>query len=272
MTPQLGLAHFSAIGVAPDEFARLAADAGYGRIGLRLYPPFAGAPHYPLRAGSQALRDLSRMCGDIGIEVYDIESVVIDAEFAPQDLLPTLEAAAELRASRLTVAGDDPDTGRLAANFLHLCELAAPFGVNVDMENMGWRSIATYAQADALVTSVAADNAGVLVDAIHFFRNGGKAADLRGPSRVRSVQLCDVAGPAPSAPEAMVAEARTGRLAPGEGELPLHDLLTALGPDVCLSVEVPMNDPDRPAAGHVRHLMTATQRLLAAMENSSAKP
>lgn len=271
MIPQLGLAHFSAISVPPEEFARLAAEAGYHRIGLRLWPPFAGAPHYPLRAGSGALRNLSRLCRDIGLAVYDIEAVVIDADFAPHSVVPTLEAAAELCATRLTVAGDDPDQGRLAANFALLCELASPYGVSVDMENMGWRSIATYAQADALVASTSADNAGVLVDAIHFFRNGGDAAQLRGASRIQSVQLCDVAGPAPSTSEAMVAEARAGRLAPGEGELPLHELLEALRPDTCISVEVPMNEPGRSAAEHIQNLMTSTQRLFAALGTPSSK-
>ncbi|MCR5859943.1 sugar phosphate isomerase/epimerase [Mesorhizobium sp. J428] len=250
----------------------MAAAAGYARIGLRLCPPFAGAPHYPLRAGSDALRTLSRLCADMGIDVYDIEAVVIDAEFAPRIMVPTLEAAAELRATRLTVAGDDPDHGRLAANFALLCELASPYGVSVDMENMGWRSIATYAQADALVASAGADNAGVLVDAIHFFRNGGDIAQLRGGLlRVHSVQLCDVTGPAPATSEAMTAEARAGRVAPGEGDLPLHDLLDALPPATCISVEVPMSEPSRSAGEHIRHLMASTQRLFRALSKPFSK-
>lgn len=272
MIPKLGLAHFSAINVPPHEFARLAAAAGYGRIGLRLCPPFAGAPHYPLRAGSDALRSLSRLCVDLSIEVYDIEAVVIDAGFDPRTMLPTLEAAAELRATRLTVAGDDPDYARLAANFSLLCELAFPHGVSVDMENMGWRSIATYAQADALVASIAADNSGVLVDAIHFFRNGGDMAQLHsGLARVRSVQLCDVAGPAPETAEAMMAEARAGRLPPGEGELPLHALLKALRPEASISIEVPLSEPGCSAADHIQHLMACTRQLFEASIETSPK-
>lgn len=263
MIRKLGLAHFSAISLPPTEFVTLAAEAGFARVGLRLCAPFTGAPHYPLRAGSAEIRDLSRKCADLGIEVYDIEAVVIDATFDAGALVRALEAAAELGAKRLSVAGDDENGHRLADNVSSLCEMASKFGLSVDMENMGWRTIATYEQADALVAATAAKNAGVLVDALHFFRNGGKLEQLRaGISRVQSVQLCDVRGLAPTTAEGMVAEARSGRYAPGEGELPLQELLAAIGDTVFVSIEVPLADPAGTPHDHVHHLMTATRRLL----------
>lgn len=262
MIRQLGLAHFSAIDVPPEEFVVLAAEAGFARVGLRLVPPFAGAPHYPLQAGTDALRRLSRICSDVGVEVYDIEAVVIDAQFSPGTMKPVLEAATELGASRLTVSGDDIDSARLAENFLNLCALAAPFAMNIDIENMGWRSVATYSDAYDLVASTKAENAGVLVDAIHFFRNGGNLAELNaGMARINSVQICDVRGPVPTTSEGMVAEARAGRFAPGEGDLPLQELLNAVHPDSKISIEVPMIDNSRSASGHIRHLMAAAQHL-----------
>ena len=43
----------------------------------------------------------------------------------------------------------------------------------VDLENMGWRPVRTFSDSLAVVEAAGAKNAGVLVDALHFYRNGG---------------------------------------------------------------------------------------------------
>ena len=48
-------------------------------------------------------------------------------------------SAAALGACRLSVCGDDPEQSRLVANFAGLCDLAAEFGIGVDLECMAWR-------------------------------------------------------------------------------------------------------------------------------------
>jgi len=52
------------------------------------------------------------------------------------------------------------------------------------------------------------------------------------------VQLCDAPWQAPP-PELIIHEAREGRLAPGQGQLPLAELLAALPEHVEFSVEMP---------------------------------
>ncbi len=258
----LGLAHFSVITVGPAELVSLAAQAGFARVGFRLIPPFEGAPYYPLRVGSRQTRDLLEQVTGEGIQVYDIEAVVIDEAFNPLALEPMLETGQFLGAQRLTVSGDDRDTSRLTANFSALCEIAARYGMAVDMENMGWRTVATFEQAVSIVSASAAPNAGVLVDALHFFRNGAEASALsKDENRIRSVQLCDARGLHPALPDDMIREARAGRFAPGEGDLPLQTLLEALPRDAVLSVEVPQVDGSTPE-DHVRHLFKATRTLL----------
>ena len=177
-----------------------------------------------------------------------------------------LEDAAALGAQRLSVCGDDADRSRLADNFAALCAVAAEVGMGVDLENMGWRPVRTFGDSLAVVEAAGADNAGVLVDALHFFRNGGTVEALAASpaGRIRSLQLCDVTGPDPTTDEARIAEARGGRLAPGDGELPLAAMLAAAPRDATLSVEVPI-DAATPPEQHLRKLFEAAQRMAAAV-------
>jgi hypothetical protein len=59
----------------------------------------------------------------------------------------------------------------------------------------------------------------------------------------------------------MIAEARSGRLAPGEGELPLMELWTAAKHSTAISVEVPLVGSVDPQA-HLKHLHDSAVGLL----------
>lgn len=256
--PPLGIAHFSCIDVPPLEFVRLSGEIGYAAVGLRLHPAFQSAPFYTLRPGSAEMRSVKVALQQAGIAVYDIEFVVIDETFSASELLPVLESAGELGARRLSVCGDDPDKSRFAANLTALAELAAEFGMAVDLEIMPWRRIGTLAAAADAVEATRRTNIGVLIDALHLSRSGAVPADLRSVSKelVRSVQLCDAVAERPSDNAALVAEARGGRLLPGQGALPLQDLLRAVPSDATLSVEVP--NTGLPAERHAKALFDAT--------------
>jgi sugar phosphate isomerase/epimerase len=261
----VGLAHFSAISVPPHELVGLAADAGFSAIGLRLHPAFPGAPYYELPAGSAASHDLRSRLDDTGIYVYDIEFATISPDFVPSDMAPILEAAEAFGAQRLSVCGDDPDRSRLVSNFAALCDLASEFAMSVDLENMGWRTIGTFADSVSVVEEAGKVNGGVLVDALHFSRNGGAPRDLRAAPNalIRSVQLCDAGAQPPRSHEEMIREARSGRLAPGTGSLPLIELLGELPAGAALSVEVPIGGAER-EPDHIRRLFEAARKVLEA--------
>jgi sugar phosphate isomerase/epimerase len=258
----LGVAHFSAIMLPPADFARAAARAGFGSIGLRLHPAFQGAPCYELPVGSRVAREFRSVLDAEGLEVFDVEFFVIDPSFEASAVERIVESAADLGAKRLSVCGDDEDRGRLVANFAELCAVAARNGMSVDIENMGWRVIKTFQDCAAVVKEADAENAGLLVDGIHFFRNGAGVSELRAhASRVAHVQLCDARGPVPRTHEEMIAEARGGRLAPGAGEFRLAELVTATRPGTRFSVEVPLTGDEGPE-DHLARLASATKGLL----------
>lgn len=58
-------------------------------------------------------------------------------------------------------------------------------------------------------------------------------------------------------------EARTGRLYPGDGALPLHDFLNALPADLEIECEMPRTDyADLPAAEQAKRAAQATRAFL----------
>jgi sugar phosphate isomerase/epimerase len=261
----IGIAHLTALDVPPAELVGMAARTGYASVGLRLFAAYPGAPVYSLPPGSAALRDLLDRLDATGVRVHDIETITLDAEFSLDGVSQVFESGAALGARRVTVSGDDPDAGRLVANYAALCDLAAPFGLGVDIENLGWRRVATFADALALAQAAARPNAGVLVDALHFFRNGGRPADLAAvpPGLLRCAQLCDAPAAAPTTRDGLVAEARGGRMAPGAGALDLRALVASLPEGTALSLEVPTGE-GLPAETLLARLMAATRAFLSA--------
>ena len=238
----LGLAHLTALDIAPGALVPEAARAGFSFIGLRVIPTTVGGPAYPTRAGTDAHRSLKRLLADEGMRLNEIEFV----QLAPGVDIPALagifEAAADLGAVAVTASGDDGDAGRLTANFAELCDLARQFGLRVDLEFMRWRAIGSLRRAEAIVSDAGRANGAILVDALHLHRSGGQPDDLiRIPAHhLRAAQICDAVARVPADDAAIIAEAREGRLPPGEGALPLGALLDALPADVTISVEMPL--------------------------------
>jgi sugar phosphate isomerase/epimerase len=85
---------------------------------------------------------------------------------------------------------------------------------------------------------------------------------------IRSAQLCDAVATPPDTPEAIIAEARSGRLPPGQGVLPLRDLLAELPAGTVLSVEVPMNGSAAPEQHAIANFQAA-QRLIASCRSAN---
>ncbi|WP_426409035.1 sugar phosphate isomerase/epimerase family protein [Bradyrhizobium ganzhouense] len=239
-----------------------AARAGFSFIGLRMIPATTGGPAYPTQVGTAAHRDLKRLLADEGVRLNEIEFVQLTPVIDIPALAGLFEAAVDLGAVAVTASGDDDDHARLTAHFAKLCDLARQFGLRVDLEFMRWRAVGSLPQAEAIVRGAGKANGAILVDALHLNRSGGKPADLIAlPARyLRTAQLCDAAADIPASDAAIIAEAREGRLPPGEGALPLSGLLDVLPADASLSVEMPL--PALDVRARLTTAYSAARRLL----------
>jgi len=242
MTPVTGLEHLTMLGVAPPELVTVSAAAGFGAVGLRVSPATDGEMPWPMTPGSAMLAETARRLADTGIAVLDVEAIRLlprsrsrSSRPRPAEFTPVLEAAAALRARFVNAICEDPDLARLSDEFGRLAEEARPYGVRPVVEFMAYRTVHTL---DDAVAIAAESGGGILIDALHVQRCGVGLDALQAvdPGLVGYVQLCD----APlAAPADEIGEARAGRLLPGDGELPLLELLAALPGGIPVAVEAP---------------------------------
>lgn len=268
----LSLAHLSELEIPPADLARLAARAGFASIGVRMIAAVPGGTCHPLL--DRAVRDgLRRALAETGIGLLHVELLSIDRRLEPARWRDALAAGAELGATRLAVAGDDPDQAVVAGKLAELCDIAAPLGMAVDIEFMPFRAVAGLADALDVVARAARPNAHVLVDALHVFRSRSDLALLaRTPPRlIGGFQLCDAGAAAPADPVALADEARTRRLLPGDGALDLPALIAALPGTPPLGLEVPLAGrfPTMQPADRLAALARAARAFL---RRTSARP
>ena len=110
------------------------------------------------------------------------------------------------------------------------------------MEFGRFTKVPDIAAALRIIAAVSLPNARLLIDPLHLFRSGGAVADVAAvqSSLFAYAQFYDAppGGPDPDDFHAIRAEALDGRVLPGDGVLPLGDLLGALPSGLPLSVEL----------------------------------
>lgn len=241
MTRTFALAHLTAVHLTPPELVTLAGRAGYGAVGFKILPSAPGGPEYPLMDDRGMLAEtLAAMKGE-GVVVNEIEIIRLDEGFDATVYRRFLELGAELGAKSVIVAGDDEDFSRLVDSFASLCELAANYGMSVDIEFMPWKPVDTGPRALELVRTADQPNGGILVDPLHVSRSGTTNDDLAGIPRemINYYQLCDAPAGMPRDLEEMLHVARKERMLPGEGGIDLRGMVAALPGDVLVSLEIP---------------------------------
>jgi len=214
-----------------DAFALVdaAADAGFDGVGLRLSGPHAVAD----------LAMLRQHASDRGMSIADVEVHRISVGTHADDAAALIASAAELGATAVLVVSDFADTATTVAQVASLAERCRANGLRLGLEYMAWTN-----PCEPIIAVEMAQAAGceLVVDLLHHVRVGAGAAELEaivGAGVLGWVQLSDAAEAVrPMDHAALVHEARHARLAPGEGTLPLRDLLRHVPSDTVISVEV----------------------------------
>ena len=240
----LSLAHLTVLDTTPPELVSVAAASGFRTVGIRLTAtPSVGVPPYDCLHEGPMLRETLARLADTGVSVLDTEFLRFEPEHPVAIPEGFLEVSARLGARHVLVMSAEPEEARTLERFGDLCDRAAQYGLTVGLEFAVYTGVRTLAHAADVIARSKRSNASVLIDALHFSRSGGLPAHVASvdPSLLRYAQICDAGPdmPAPTDTPALIREARTGRLLPGEGVLPLKELVAALPPDLPLAIEAP---------------------------------
>jgi sugar phosphate isomerase/epimerase len=225
----------------PLELIDAASAGGFTHCGIRLVAPRKGDPLIDVLGKPGEIESIKRKLTGTGVRLLDIEAIWLEPETDIESLRPALAAGAELGASYVLTVGNDADPARLRRRFEALCDLAGQFGLTVALESIAYCVVSSVDKAAAVLADVNAPNARLLVDALQFFRAGSEAAEIAryDPRLFAYLQISDAPRQSPPTDAEKRTEARENRLLPGEGELPLRDLLAALPQGIPISVEAP---------------------------------
>ena len=234
----MGRAHPLALasGVMPEatpvQLVEAAARAGFD---------FGGMWMEPAQWTTATTRDVAAALRATGVRLLDIEVVWIKPGAPDPDHLRMVDVGAELGARNVLCVSSDPDSNSTRDKLGMLIERGTRNGIRVNLEFGLFTQVKTIHQARALLSQVDGPAAGLLVDALHWQRSGGTLADIAAiPERWLSyIQLCDapLPGADPADAAAILEEAIDGRVALGEGRLPLREIIERLPDGLPIGVE-----------------------------------
>jgi sugar phosphate isomerase/epimerase len=275
MTRQIILHQMNAAGVEPDDFVRLAADSGCNRVTMFAYNGNATLPStntgltYPTPISADKKEAVRRALAETGVALDGVEFFPITAEVDFEAYKPALAIGADLGARRAVghvfIVDDALVVDRIGA----FCDLAASFGLRFTSEfcpmTVGNPSLP---RAKWLVDQVGRDDFAIGVDMLHTVRSGATAADLAklDPRYFGIVQICDAQGAGQSSDYIKDVH---NREIPGQGDLPLHELLNAVPAAQPIEIEVPAQRRRASgvtAAEHVRDAVAGTRAVVAGLE------
>jgi len=242
----------------PETVVHAAAAAGFDAVGIWIEPDL----WTPTRA-----REVRRQIADNNLKILDAEVVWIRPGELGSNTFRAIDIAAELGAPNVLVVSTDPDERATAAKLAVLCRHARPAGIDISLEFMAFLAVPDLASALRVIRAANQPNARLLIDPIHLSRSGGSPQDLAAvePHYFAYAQFCDARAELPPRDDnaAIREEALDGRLMPGEGTLPLRELLAALPTGLPLSIELRskhLRDHWPEPVARARRVLEATRR------------
>jgi sugar phosphate isomerase/epimerase len=273
---RLGIETLSAFAMPPVEYVNLAADLGCANISLGLTPvPINPQNYAPFNLCEDAAlrREMKAALKDRGVVISLAEGLTVRPGTEARGRAREQDVFAELGAQRINVVSLDPDFHRTVAQFAIAAEMAAERGMATTMEFAPGLTVDDLPTALEVVRQIGRPDFRLLIDTMHLIRTGSSPADLAAldPDLIGYIQLADA--PLVSIFPSYMQEAMTERRIPGQGELPLLDILKVLPRHLVVSLEVPLLSQAQAGMApyeRLRPAIAALQALLARLDEGSA--
>lgn len=247
---------------SPEQTIAAAIDAGW---------PAAGIWYDPETWTTATTAEVRDRAADAGLAILDIEVIWLKPGADDPAHFAAIDAGAAIGARNVLIVSSDDDPASAAAKLNRIGNHAAAAGLRACLEFAAFTTVGSIESAIALIDAADCANLGLLIDPLHLARTGGSPADIGSvdPKRFPYAQFCDAPalGPPPSDVPEIIREALDLRLMPGDGGLPLDNLIAALPPTTSLSIELrsaKLREKHPDPAGRARVLLAATQRWFAA--------
>ncbi len=231
--------------------------------------PAVGIWYDPETWTSATTIEIRDRIADAGLVALDIEVVWLKPGPDDPAHFAAIDAGAAIGARNVLVVSSETEPARTAEKLAQLNAHAAASGMRVCLEFAAFTTVGNVQSALSILEAAGCEDVGLLIDPLHLARTGGSPGDLAFvyPHRFPYAQFCDApaSGPPPSDVPAIIHEALDLRLMPGDGALPLTELLAVLPRDTPLSVELrsaALRDGYPDPVERARVLLAATRRWL----------
>jgi sugar phosphate isomerase/epimerase len=264
----LSLGSLTFVSLAPEQIARTAAAAGFESIGVRAVGGArAGDPSYSMLDDPSISSRTRSVVTAAGLSVLDVEGIRLTQGWRSTSEADRrqglVECAAEFGARRILVFSELTDENETVAALGEIASRCEGTNVRPALEFAAWSGVTTLTQAVRVSEQVGHPLLGILIDTLHLFRTGGSVQALSALSEpaVSYIQLSDAVATPPAGLSAMRRESRS-RLIPGQGGLPLSDVLAVLPDTLPISLEVPTTQAGIDPVEWARRLKHAGEAIL----------
>lgn len=263
MAREFSLAYLTIPGIDPLEQIRVAGETGYDYVSLRTIPMgLPGEPQVILEKDPQLFRRVREQLEKSHVKLLDIELVRV-REDQPEDYRGAFECGAMLGAKHVLSSVWTKDYDFAARRYEKICDQAAAFGLDVNMEFPIVSCMTTFRDTVAMQKRVNKPNLKVFVDTLYAHLDDLTPEDLLSlpAEKYGIIHLCDcpldITGDITSV-------VREGREYCGLGQAKLVEMLKAMPPHPC-SIELPNVDNVRiyGPRGHAQMCLVAAKALFA---------
>jgi len=241
--PQYSLAHLTLIGATPPELVYIAARAGYDAVSPRFIPMHVPGEFTQSPVDKAQVQATKTALATTGLKVLDVELARITEDVDPRSFAPALELGGELGAQRMIMSAwtkTRDDRNFLIDVYAETCDLAAPYGITIDLEFPTFSRLRTLDETLDIVRAADRPNGGILVDTLYLHLSRVDIGELlHVPAELfHFLHISDCLPGIADTREGMIQLARDARLYPGEGWIDFTGIIERM-PQVDYSIELP---------------------------------
>ena len=241
--PLYSLAHLTLINATAPELIYIAARAGYDAVSPRFIQMNVPGEFVQSPVAKQMVRATKTALGTTGLKVLDVELARITEDCDPRSFEAACELGGELGAKRMIMSAwttDRTDRNFIVDCYAETCDIAADYGLSVDLEFPSFSRLRTLDETLDIVRAADRPNGGILVDTLYLHLSRVDLAELlHVPSELLNfLHISDALPGIADTRQGMIQLARDARLYPSEGCIDFKGIIERM-PVVDYSIELP---------------------------------